>query len=521
MRQSINTSTHWKIEVLTPVHVGVGLDRAWKPGTDLMTQTQEVLLLDNSALYAQLYAKGRLNHYSAYLADGNFRDCAKEIEKVGDMCVLRRFHYPFASDLSIDGVRPLIRNGLAGQPYLPGSSLKGAIRSILFRYLRLKVAALARKEENKDVFGGIDNNLLRFFRFTDAELDQSKLMRVKIYNLHKEGANWEGGWKHAQKNDTTPNFKPTGFHTDLEVFPVGALGYLRYGVMEGIDQELWQKIIAKDNKHPLPQHHGEILKNPHFSLFRIINDHTRQYLKKQIAFFRKYPEGEHSAAITEKMDELYKAIPADNSYCLLKLAAGSGFHSITGDWRFPDDYTNVVINGDDHKATIDKKGNKKRYKSRKIAFEGNLFYPLGFIKISALSDAQLLAEQTERQAKAAEAARLAAEQEANAIAQQQCKALEEQEHKQREAQAAAEKESKKAEATPEPGKKVKVTFAKLAGSAVMVKAPFVNGEMELILTKVQKKDDQLMQAIRSGKNILGHYKREGKRFVVDFISLTE
>jgi CRISPR/Cas system CSM-associated protein Csm5 (group 7 of RAMP superfamily) len=407
MSNSINTHAYWKIEVLTPVHVGVGIERAWKQGTDILQKDSKVHLLNNEQLFERLYHIGKLEHYSSQLATGKIKECENEINKLGaDIPVLQTFDFPY-KDLAADGIRPLIRNSATGKPYLPGSSMKGAIRSILFNYLRKNVDALKGKNSNEDIFGDINNNIMRLFRFTDAPMSQSKLMRMKIFNLRKEGSEWEGGWKHG--GNTTEKFNQSGFHNDLEVFPVGSVGFIRFGVADKISNNIWQGILGN-----LTESKIALLQNPSFNLFAVINSHTKKYLTKQIAFFKKYNEAEHTSDIIERLEALKNNIPADNSYCILKLAGGSGFHSITGDWRFENDFINVVVNGDSHFATIDRNGNKKRYKSRKIAFEKVndewQFYPMGFVKITkhSFEEWQRLQE-TEKQKQEAAAAQAAAE----------------------------------------------------------------------------------------------------------------
>lgn len=82
------------------------------------------------------------------------------------------------------------------------------------------------------------------------------------------------------------------------------------------------------------------------------------------------------------------------------MSAGSGFHSITGDWQF-DDYskTGTWTNG--------KNTGKQKYKSRKIAIHDDKFDLMGFVKISLLSEeekirrAEQKKQQQEERAKAA------------------------------------------------------------------------------------------------------------------------
>ena len=71
----------------------------------------------------------------------------------------------------------------------------------------------------------------------------------------------------------------------------------------------------------------------------------------------------------------------------MKMSAGAGFHSITGDWKY-DDYDKTGERTDTNGAV------KKKYKSRKIAeFNGKLQL-MGFVKLRAINADEV--EQAER-----------------------------------------------------------------------------------------------------------------------------
>jgi hypothetical protein len=129
----------------------------------------------------------------------------------------------------------------------------------------------------------------------------------------------------------------------------------------------------------------QILNNPKEYLCRIINEHTKRYLEKELQFFKKYAEGENSYYLTEE-EEFLGSIPTlldtienlQPNECVIKLSAGAGFHSITGDWQH-NDYVSGVL---------DQKRNKDsaKPKSRKIAItqegEDAFFDLMGFVKLT-------------------------------------------------------------------------------------------------------------------------------------------
>ena len=108
-------------------------------------------------------------------------------------------------------------------------------------------------------------------------------------------------------------------------------------------------------------------------MFSIINDHTKDYLRKERNFFSRYT-AERTDDVVESIDKLLETIPHDNSFCILKMSVGSGFHSITGDWQFKDYNDTGYQSG------------KKKYKSRKVVEYDGKLQLMGFVKISQLSD---------------------------------------------------------------------------------------------------------------------------------------
>ena len=132
----------------------------------------------------------------------------------------------------------------------------------------------------------------------------------------------------------------------------------------------------------------EIMQQSANALCAIINNHTRQYLEKELKFFKKYMEGEYADILMDEDDNNLGTIPLlldelDNlqpNECIIKLAAGTGFHSITGDWQYTD-YTGGLLG-----QSRDNKDKFAKPKSRKIAVtddgDGLFLDLMGFIKLT-------------------------------------------------------------------------------------------------------------------------------------------
>jgi hypothetical protein len=122
-------------------------------------------------------------------------------------------------------------------------------------------------------------------------------------------------------------------------------------------------------------------------LFSTINIHTKEYIDKEIAFFKKYPT-DKTDKIIDSLNAIKKEIAGltcnedSQNVCILKMSAGSGAHSITGDYLW-NDYTvsNNFVKG--------KKVNEQAPKSRKVAIHDNNFSLMGFVKLRTMTDEEV------------------------------------------------------------------------------------------------------------------------------------
>lgn len=432
--ETINKKYDLKIEVLTPLSIGAGSEKDWVKGVDFVVNKGKIYKLNLKKIVKEGVNIDRLTSFFASKNEQGIINLITEpkLEKVSD------FVMPLPAD-SPNDIKAFVKNQLTGKPILAGSSLKGAIRSILFDYLR------DREHDEKQVFGSSvkGDEFMRFIKISDAEFDGTSLVNTKIFNLQRK-RDWVGGWKHGGK-ETGDKFNPTGFNTIYEALmpsDVGCASFMVSNQFLEVDwrrfYDQWQRETRKDAEKETIKHliakvesKKTLLRDENSlnTLFKVINNHTKEYLKKEKAFFEKY-SADKTDLIIESIDKLLNLIPSDNSYCILKMSAGSGFHSITGDWQF-EDYTIESItlkrNGGTDKSfgyNIDGKKSKSA-KSRKIAVYGEHFDLMGFVKLTAISE-----EEKEKE-------RLARE----AIAREQA----EKERKQREEQELLEKELKKKE----------------------------------------------------------------------------
>ena len=365
-----------EMTVITPLAVGAGDDNEWALGFDYVQKDGKVYILDmkkvgesgvNIDLLSQMFLKSDMTGISTLLGD-NLKDVSR---------------YVFDSPATTTNpIKSFLRTQLFDKPLVAGSSIKGAIRSILFTALR------DDERDDKAVFGEMKDGtvFMRFIRVGDIEMPDTCLVNTKVFNLRKEGNKWAGGWKH-DKHETTGHFKQTGFNTLYECVPSGKQGYGSI-VMAAHAFEMLKQMAQNNSKITIShvQQKTNVMQGGISGLFKLINNATKRYLQKEKAFFEKY-KAVRSDEVIDNIDYLLSLIPNDSSYCIMKMSAGAGFHSITGDWKY-DDYDKTGERTDTNGAV------KKKYKSRKIAeFNGKLQL-MGFVKLRAINADEV--EQAER-----------------------------------------------------------------------------------------------------------------------------
>lgn len=363
----VNNKYNIEIEVLTPLSIGAGGEKDWVRGVDFVVDNSRLYKLNLKKLVANGVKIDDLTTYFAKKDEAGIKSrIAGKIENVSDFSM----QFPAETD---NDIKTFVRNQLSGKPVLAGSSLKGALRSVIFDYLGGKT------KDGQDVFGSAvkGDEFMRFIKVSDAEFEETELVNTKIFNLQGSGANWQGGWKKEQ-HKTETKYSSEGFNTVYECLTPNQKGFSAIMLSTTLFDKMRHNVKENDKR--------SILKNDISKLFSIINLHTKKYLEKERVFFNQYST-DKTEKIVDSIDYLLSQIPSDNSCCIMKMSAGSGFHSITGDWQF-DDYS---IDGLDTSKKVSRglSRGKKSAKSRKIAICNGVFSLMGFVKLRALSDEEV------------------------------------------------------------------------------------------------------------------------------------
>ncbi len=358
-----------ELEVITPLSVGAGNDNEWVKGLDFVQKEGKVYVIDMQKVaaagvdveaFTTLFLKSDNSGISQLLGS-----------KIGELS-----RYVFDLPVKTDNnIKTFLRTQFYDKPLVAGSSIKGSIRSALFNYLRTD------EQKNEEVFGNMKDgtDFMRFIRIGDVEMPSTILVNTKIFNLRGHGSDWQGGWKHRGtdkegNSHTDARFNPVGFNTLYECVAPGEKGFGNISLAVNAFS-LLEKF--GNGRSPYASKKRTLLDEPINCLFQVINDVTKAYLQKERAFFQKY-DAERSDEVLSCIESLLSIIPSDGSSCLMKMSAGVGFHSITGDWKF-DDYDKTGFHTDFKNA------GKKHYKSRKIAEYNHRLQLMGFVRLHALS----------------------------------------------------------------------------------------------------------------------------------------
>ncbi len=350
-----------ELEVVTPLSVGAGNENEWTCGIDYVQKDGKAYVLDIQK--AKNVDSDKLS--SLFLKSDEQGICRLLGNSLKDIA---RYVFPLPVRTS-NPIKTFLRSQLFDKPVVAGSSLKGSVRSALFNYLRTS------EESNEEVFGSMKDgtDFMRFIRIADVEMPSTELVNSKIFNLCKENGEWNGGWKHGGAR-TDQHYNPTGFNTLYECVVPGKKGL---GAITLAGNAFGLIAENRNVRMSYAEKKKELLATNISTLFKVINNVTREYLRKEKAFFLKYPADRTDELISD-IDNLLGLIPDDGSSCLLKMSAGVGFHSITGDWKY-DDYDDTGVWQDQRNR------GKKMYKSRKTVEYKGLLHLMGFVRLRTLS----------------------------------------------------------------------------------------------------------------------------------------
>lgn len=295
-------------------------------------------------------------------------------------------------DNSSATLKECIHDGM-GRPYIPGSSIKGAIRTAIIASLADKMPK-ATKENLVDVLlnekkkymdedgmhssaenvmlGDTPNeNLMRFIRVGDAFYERGSEVAVNQISLNETHRD---------------NLKDKSKMQAVEAIAEGE----ESSFLLAIDKDKYDEVYKCYKQASLKGNNIEELKGMKRLpsdlssiplLFKLINEHTKKLVESEINYWNDLTQNQGAEYYIESMNEILDSVSScKDGECVLRLGQAIGWRFITGAWTEGLDnfYGSVVPIA---------RPNNKRYteydfpKSRRMDDESYLF---GFVKLSII-----------------------------------------------------------------------------------------------------------------------------------------
>ena len=315
-----------KIETLTPVHIGSG--NVLYNNTDFVqvkiNQKTHIAVISEEKIWKLLGEQHLDNWLAAIARRENSKEFLKRFAPEAKSKDYAKRRMPlFCEVKDNDTLKETIHNGM-GLPYIPGSSIKGAIRTALLASLVNRISNKESKIQvqdrgrtkieasviEKELFGNDPNSsIFRFIQVGDAYFEKETEIATRVVNLNIRNGN-DSLW------DTS---KPQ--------------------IVEAIDAEKkseFQLKVSKDyydfvqRKYPQV---GNLSVTSIGDLFRLINNHTKKLVEEEINYWNDINKTEGDGYVEEMRNILQEinSCEAEKS-CVLRIGHASGWRFITGAW---------------------------------------------------------------------------------------------------------------------------------------------------------------------------------------------
>ncbi|MDX1912598.1 MAG: type III-A CRISPR-associated RAMP protein Csm5 [Saprospiraceae bacterium] len=342
-----------KIKTLTPIHIGTG--RELQPQFDYLPFAKSVAVLDEQKVL-EIFAGGSqanvedINRWVnmidqrepllPYLktrrpglvaADLGREIALADTEGFGNIKAIREQLHDLDGFTGKEGtfhaeikaIREQLHD-LDGSGILPGSSLKGAIRTALLTHFIDREDGRAVKSNfnlrdrrnnftatnlEKKFFGEKPTeDLLRLLRVGDAVFSKTEILKTEVLNLKRD--DWQ---------------RETRLETWVEAIPAGQVAESRLQIST---EPRHQKYLGNRDRTAVDALQPE-------RLFKIITDHTRRLVEGELKFWKEEEGnpgelGDYCAAMQDIMETISGC---DARSCVLRCGWASGWKSMTGGWQ--------------------------------------------------------------------------------------------------------------------------------------------------------------------------------------------
>ena len=316
-----------KIETLTAVHIGSG--ETLQYGTDFVTGKQDdeyVISIVDPRKVMELI--GEDNVYQWVAAIERKEATSKVVKQFAPNAKIddysKRIIMEWSAAKPSDTLKEQIHDG-RGVPYIPGSSIKGAIRTAVLGSLAKELPDLENKLKNRfgkvtaelvesELFGGnLNKDVFRFLQVGDAYFGKNYEVAIRMVNINERER--QGFWDQSKSQ-----------------------------LIEAICPEDSAEFQMKINLtgYNLSKREGLVSKIPACmqsasALFETISAHTLHLLATEKEYWQEREANDATDHVTnylERIEEMLDTVRKceKGKECVLRIGHGSGWRFITGAW---------------------------------------------------------------------------------------------------------------------------------------------------------------------------------------------
>ena len=370
------------IETLTPVHVG--------SGRKLMANSEFIIRPVRSKETGEAIKKiGIIDEEKVLNIIGSDRidEWINVIDKNGDLINLLK---DAKADVGIkdfalrtillekkeQGSENFLKEQLftSNMPLIPGSSLKGSIRTAILNNILKKRETpfpdtiftdrrnnLNDENIQHEIFGKDPNNdIFRFIQIGDIHFTKSKTVALNLLNLNIRHKGAEHDSSKSVLTECIPANEKASCRIKLALNHAG-MARIKAGI---------------DKNHLVPENLAQ--------LFNIINSHTLNLIDQEIDIWEDYSDSPDVENYIKELEWLKTNISElTEKSCIIRLGHGSGWRFMTGAWPESEKLVTAEMQEKIINAARPRNHQYSEYifpKSRRMDEQGEL---LGFIKLSA------------------------------------------------------------------------------------------------------------------------------------------
>lgn len=315
-----------QLEILTPIHISSG-NEIQANFEYLYFPDEKVIAVLSPEKVLDILGEENLSHWISCIDKGE--SLLNLLRKRKSLLVSSDVALRFLKSTGIEENKPIkeqIHLSTTGFPIIPGSSIKGAIRTAIFASLMLDNDRLAKDPKNircsdgkrirwsdeglKKILLGRDPNsdIFRLLRVGDVCFENVSTFTQKVLSINKYGNSYKIKRELTQYVEAIPS-------------KTSATGVIEFNsLLESRSGSLFNKYVSKIRLEYLPTN---------------INSHTKRLLEDEIEYWESTAGNpEELENFTDELKRVYDiAIACQRNEFVVRIGWGSGFRFMTGDWH--------------------------------------------------------------------------------------------------------------------------------------------------------------------------------------------